>query len=121
MKTTASDVLIDAIHDWGVDVVFGLPGDGINGIMEALRKRADKIRARKDGLLLFHPREIAARPHPRVSDHFIDRLVDENIQDALINVISMKMTKGTFLSSYPSSSTFRQGQANNRPAVLNAS
>src|SRR5947199_3318260 len=44
MKTTASDVLIDAIHDWGVDVVFGLPGDGINGIMEALRKRADKIR-----------------------------------------------------------------------------
>src|SRR6184192_424908 len=43
MKTTASDVLIDAIHDWGVDVVFGLPGDGINGIMEALRKRADRI------------------------------------------------------------------------------
>src|ERR1700746_4185957 len=44
MKTTASDVLIDTIHTWGVDVVFGLPGDGINGIMEALRKRADKIR-----------------------------------------------------------------------------
>src|SRR6516164_6781958 len=44
MKTTASDVLIDAIHDWGVDVVFGLPGDGINGVMEALRKRADRIR-----------------------------------------------------------------------------
>src|SRR5256885_16505878 len=44
MKTTASDVLIDSIHDWGVEVVFGLPGDGINGIMEALRKRADKIR-----------------------------------------------------------------------------
>src|SRR3989475_6768134 len=44
MKTTASDVLIDAIHDWGVDMVFGLPGDGINGIMEALRKRQDKIR-----------------------------------------------------------------------------
>jgi pyruvate dehydrogenase (quinone) len=44
MKTTASDILIDAIHDWGVNVVFGLPGDGINGVMEALRKRADKIR-----------------------------------------------------------------------------
>src|SRR5881396_2037798 len=43
MKTTASDTLIDAIHDWGVEVVFGLPGDGINGIMEALRKRSDKI------------------------------------------------------------------------------
>jgi pyruvate dehydrogenase (quinone) len=44
MKPTASDILIDAIHDWGVNVVFGLPGDGINGIMEALRKRSDKIR-----------------------------------------------------------------------------
>ena len=30
--------------DWGVDTIFGLPGDGINGIMEALRKRQDKIR-----------------------------------------------------------------------------
>ena len=42
--TTAADVLIEAIHDWGVDVVFGLPGDGINGIMEALRKRQEQIR-----------------------------------------------------------------------------
>src|SRR3981081_2002466 len=39
----ASDVLIETLIDWGVDVVFGLPGDGINGIMEALRKRQDKI------------------------------------------------------------------------------
>jgi Zn-dependent protease len=28
----------------GVDVVFGLPDDGINGIMEALRQRQDRIR-----------------------------------------------------------------------------
>src|SRR6202161_1801181 len=40
----ASDVLIETIHAWGVDVVFGLPGDGINGIMEALRKRQTAIR-----------------------------------------------------------------------------
>src|SRR5579872_4538255 len=44
MSETASDVLIDAIHDWGVDVIFGLPGDGINGIMEALRTRQERIR-----------------------------------------------------------------------------
>jgi pyruvate dehydrogenase (quinone)/pyruvate oxidase len=44
MAHTAADVLIDTIADWGVDVVFGLPGDGINGIMEALRKRQDRIR-----------------------------------------------------------------------------
>lgn len=41
---TAADCLIDTIHHWGVDTVFGLPGDGINGIMEALRQRADRIR-----------------------------------------------------------------------------
>src|SRR6266566_3767123 len=44
MALTAADVLIEAIQDWGVDVVFGLPGDGINGIMEALRKRRDQVR-----------------------------------------------------------------------------
>ena len=44
MAQTAADILIDTIHQWGVEVIFGLPGDGINGIMEALRKRQDKIR-----------------------------------------------------------------------------
>src|SRR5262245_41026214 len=44
MARTAADVLVDKIHGWGVNVVFGLPGDGINGIMEALRKRKDDIR-----------------------------------------------------------------------------
>jgi pyruvate dehydrogenase (quinone) len=40
----AAEVLIDRLIDWGVEVIFGLPGDGINGIMEALRARQDKIR-----------------------------------------------------------------------------
>src|SRR5437899_832720 len=44
MANSAADVLIDVLDDWGVDVVFGLPGDGINGIMEALRKRQDTVR-----------------------------------------------------------------------------
>jgi Thiamine pyrophosphate-requiring enzymes [acetolactate synthase, pyruvate dehydrogenase (cytochrome), glyoxylate carboligase, phosphonopyruvate decarboxylase] len=37
----ASAVMIETLLDWGVDTVFGLPGDGINGIMEALRSRQD--------------------------------------------------------------------------------
>lgn len=41
---TASDVLVESLLDWGVEVIFGLPGDGINGIMEALRTHQDKIR-----------------------------------------------------------------------------
>src|SRR5207249_9495600 len=44
MAQTASDILIDILQEWGVDTIFGLPGDGINGIMEALRKKADSIR-----------------------------------------------------------------------------
>src|SRR5213082_1613762 len=44
MATTAADVLIEGIIGWGVDTVFGLPGDGINGIMEALRTRRDRVR-----------------------------------------------------------------------------
>jgi pyruvate dehydrogenase (quinone) len=44
MKSTAADILIETLQDWGVDTVFGLPGDGINGIMEALRKRESAVR-----------------------------------------------------------------------------
>src|SRR6266566_3070317 len=44
MPETAADILIESIIDWGVDTVFGLPGDGINGVMEALRTHQDKVR-----------------------------------------------------------------------------
>jgi pyruvate dehydrogenase (quinone)/pyruvate oxidase len=37
MQTTA-DILVETLMDWGVDTIFGIPGDGINGIMEAIRK-----------------------------------------------------------------------------------
>ncbi len=40
----ASDVLVERLIAWGIDTIFGLPGDGINGVMEALRKQQDKIR-----------------------------------------------------------------------------
>lgn len=42
--TTAADVLVETLLDWDVDTIFGMPGDGINGIVEALRKRQDRIR-----------------------------------------------------------------------------
>src|SRR5450432_4276999 len=44
MATNAADVLIETLMEWGVKVIFGLPGDGINGVFEALRTRQDKIR-----------------------------------------------------------------------------
>src|SRR3954453_2573212 len=44
MAATAADRMVECLIDWGVDTVFGIPGDGINGIMEALRQRQDRIR-----------------------------------------------------------------------------
>ena len=44
MTQTAAGILLDTLCDWGVEVIFGLPGDGINGLMEGLRQRQDRIR-----------------------------------------------------------------------------
>jgi pyruvate dehydrogenase (quinone) len=39
-----ADIVAEALLDWKVEVIFGLPGDGINGFMEALRRRQDRIK-----------------------------------------------------------------------------
>jgi len=44
MAKTAGDVLVETIMDWGIDTVFGIPGDGVNGIIESLRKYKDRVR-----------------------------------------------------------------------------
>src|SRR3982751_3467616 len=44
MSKSAAELLVERLIDWGVEVVFGLPGDGINGIMESLRTRTEQIR-----------------------------------------------------------------------------
>ncbi|HZT58678.1 MAG TPA: thiamine pyrophosphate-dependent enzyme [Pyrinomonadaceae bacterium] len=44
MAKTVGDLLVERLVAWGVDTIFGLPGDGVNGIFEALRTRQDKIR-----------------------------------------------------------------------------
>src|SRR5258708_32203973 len=51
----ASEALIERLADWGVDTVFGLPGDGINGILEGLRRHRDRVR-----FVLVHHEEAAA-------------------------------------------------------------
>ena len=43
-KRTTADILVEGLIDWKVDTIFGLPGDGINGVMEALRVRQNRIR-----------------------------------------------------------------------------
>lgn len=44
MSKTTADLLIDRLVDWGVDTIFGFPGDGVNGIFEALRRSQDRMR-----------------------------------------------------------------------------
>ena len=44
MAKTVADLLVERLIDWGVDTIFGLPGDGVNGIFEALRQRQKEIR-----------------------------------------------------------------------------
>jgi len=59
----AAEALIERLADWGVDTVFGRPGDGVNGIMEGLRRHQhqhqhqhqDKVR-----FVLVHHEEAAA-------------------------------------------------------------
>lgn len=44
MAKIAAEALVERLCDWGVDTIFGLPGDGINGIMEGLRRVGERIR-----------------------------------------------------------------------------
>ncbi len=44
MAKTVADLLIERLIGWGVDTIFGLPGDGVNGIFEALRTRQDRVK-----------------------------------------------------------------------------
>jgi pyruvate dehydrogenase (quinone)/pyruvate oxidase len=55
MGQIAADVMITRLAAWGVDTVFGIPGDGINGIMEGKRRQSKKIK-----FILVHHEEAAA-------------------------------------------------------------
>jgi pyruvate dehydrogenase (quinone) len=55
MPEIVGESLAKRLIAWGVDTVFGLPGDGINGLMEGFRRHADKLR-----FVLVHHEEAAA-------------------------------------------------------------
>ncbi len=41
---TVADLLIERLIAWDIAIIFGFPGDGINGIFEALRTRQDRLK-----------------------------------------------------------------------------
>jgi pyruvate dehydrogenase (quinone) len=44
MAKTAADLLVERLIDWGVDTIFGFPGDGVNAIFESLRNYQHKLK-----------------------------------------------------------------------------
>lgn len=44
MAKTVADTLVERLIDWGVEHIFGFPGDGINGVFEGLRGHQDKLK-----------------------------------------------------------------------------
>jgi pyruvate dehydrogenase (quinone) len=42
-KKTTADLLVERLLAWGVDTIFGFPGDGVNGIFEALRTHQEQM------------------------------------------------------------------------------
>src|SRR5829696_8503891 len=56
MSQTTADFVIARLTEWGVDRIYGYPGDGINGLMAALRKAGDRprfVQARHEELAAF--------------------------------------------------------------------
>jgi pyruvate dehydrogenase (quinone) len=44
MAKLVSDLIVERLIEWGVDTIFGLPGDGVDGFFESLRTHQDKLR-----------------------------------------------------------------------------
>jgi len=44
MAQTVGDFIVERLHAWGVKVIFGYPGDGINGVFGALARADGKIK-----------------------------------------------------------------------------
>ncbi len=55
MQETVGQSVVRRLAAWGVDTVFGLPGDGINGLMEGFRRAREDVR-----FVLVHHEEAAA-------------------------------------------------------------
>jgi pyruvate dehydrogenase (quinone) len=44
MSKQVSDIVVERLVEWGVDTIFGFPGDGVDGFFEALRTHQDKLK-----------------------------------------------------------------------------
>jgi pyruvate dehydrogenase (quinone) len=43
MSVTVGDFIVERLHAWGAERIYGYPGDGITGITSALRRAAEQV------------------------------------------------------------------------------
>jgi pyruvate dehydrogenase (quinone) len=56
MSTTVADKLLERLREWGIEQVFGYPGDGINGILGAFSRAGNQprfVQARHEEMAAF--------------------------------------------------------------------
>ena len=90
MAETVADTFFKRLIDWGGDTVFGLPGDGVNGIFEALRTHPEKIRfiqVRHEGgihlLNGLYDAKFAGQPVLAITGHTFHDLIGTHFQQAM--------------------------------------
>ena len=85
MPGTVSDLVVQRLRTWGVTRIYGYPGDGINGLMGALRRAEGEIELRRyqeDGRALVLQRlrrmgvDLIEAPWDRISYRLIDRYLE---------------------------------------------
>ena len=55
-KQTTGEYFVDRLEEWGIKIIFGYPGDGINGVLRGLEKAGDKflfVQARHEEMASF--------------------------------------------------------------------
>jgi pyruvate dehydrogenase (quinone) len=56
MSQTVGEFFVGRLHEWGIKLIFGYPGDGINGVLRGLEKAGDKfffVQARHEEMAAF--------------------------------------------------------------------
>jgi pyruvate dehydrogenase (quinone) len=56
VSKTVGEFFVERLEEWGVELIFGYPGDGINGVLRGLEKAGDKftfIQARHEEMAAF--------------------------------------------------------------------
>jgi len=112
MATTVADYLLSRLGEWGVDKVFGFPGDGINGILAAFGKAGNWpkfIQARHEEMAAFeavgyakfdgHPAVCMATSGPGAI-HLLNGLYDAKLDHVPVVAIVGQTARSAMGGSY---------------------